>query len=66
MALSFDPGCREAAIAYAKAQRNKGVSVAMMYGMSAEDLRHRVDENLALSCVYITAEGIQQYGKAVQ
>ena len=66
VALSFDPGCREAAIAYAKAQRDRGVSVAMMYGMSAENLRHRVDENLARSAVYITAEGIQQYGKAVQ
>jgi ATP phosphoribosyltransferase regulatory subunit len=65
VALAFDPGCREAAIAYAKAQREKGVSVAMMYGMSAEDLRHRVDANLALSTVYITAEGIKQYRKAV-
>ena len=65
VALSFDPGCRKEAIAYAKAQREKGVSVAMMYGMSAEYLRHRVDENLARSAVYITIDGIQQYGKAV-
>ena len=65
VALSFDPGCRKEAIAYAKAQREKGVSVAMMYGMSAENLRHRVDENLARSAVYITIDGIQQYGKAV-
>ena len=63
--LAFEPGCRKAAIAWATAQREKGVSVAMMYGMSAEDLRHRVDNNLAQSAVYITADGIQQYGKAV-
>jgi len=66
VALSFDPGCRESAIAYAQMQRARGLSVAMMYGMSAEDLRHRVDANLAQSAVYITADSIQQYGKAVQ
>ena len=65
VALAFDPGCREAAIAYAKPQREKGVSVAMMYGMSAEALRRRVDENLARSAVYITGKGLEQYGKAV-
>ena len=65
VALAFDPGCREAAIAYAKAQRGKGVSVAMMYGMSPQELRRRVDENLAQSAVYITGKGLEQYGKAV-
>lgn len=65
VALAFDPGCRQMAIAYAKAQREKGVSVAMMYGMSADALRRRVDEKLAQSAVYITSDGIQQYGKAV-
>ena len=63
--LAFAPGCRQAAIAYARAQRGKGVSVAMMYGVSAEALRRRVEEKLARSAVYITAEGIAQYGKAV-
>lgn len=66
VALAFDPGCREEAIAFAQAQRERGVSVAMMYGMSAGELRRRVDENLAKSAVYITVGGIQQYGKAVQ
>ena len=65
VALAFEPGCRKAAITWATARREKGVSVAMMYGMSAEDLRHRVDNNLAQSAVYITADGVQQYGKAV-
>ena len=65
VALAFDRGCRQAAIAYADAQRDKGVSVAMMYGVSAEALRKRVDEQLARSAVYITADGISQYGKAV-
>ena len=65
VALAFAPGCRQMAIAYAKAQREKGVSVAMMYGMSADALRRRVDEKLAQSAVYITSDGIQQYGKAV-
>ena len=66
VALSFDPGCRQQAITWAQAQRAKGVSVAMMYGMSASELRHRVDANLALSCAYITSNGIEHYGKAVQ
>ncbi len=65
VALAFAPGCRQSAIAYAKAQRERGVSVAMMYASSAEALRRRVDEKLAQSAVYITASGIQQYGKAV-
>ncbi len=65
VALAFAPDCRQSAIAYAKAQRERGVSVAMMYGSSAEALRRRVDEKLAQSAVYITASGIQQYGKAV-
>ncbi|MBQ3157615.1 MAG: ATP phosphoribosyltransferase regulatory subunit [Clostridia bacterium] len=65
VALAFEPGCRLAAIAYAGQMREKGVSVAMMYGASAESLRHRVDQQLAQSAVYITAQGIQQYGKAV-
>ena len=63
--VAFDAGCRKEAIAYAKAQRERGVSVAMMYGMSAEELRHRVEYQLAQSAVYITDKGIQQYGKAV-
>ena len=65
VALAFAPGCRKTAIAYAKAQQERGVSVSMLYGMSVDDLRARVDQQLARSAVYITAEGIQQYGKAV-
>ncbi len=63
--VSFDPGCRKEAIAYARAQRTRDVSVAMMYGMSIDDLRRRVDDHLAQSAVYITEKGIEQYGKAV-
>ena len=37
----------------------------MMYGMSPDDLRARVDANLALSAVYLTAQGPDTYGKAV-
>ena len=63
--LGFEEGCRAAAITYAKQQRKRGVSVAIMYGMNAEALRHRVDANQASAAVYITAGGLQQYGKAV-
>ena len=63
--LGFDAGCRADAIAYAKQQRKRGVSVAIMYGMNAAALRHRVDDNLARAAVYITENGLQQYGKAV-
>lgn len=63
--VAFDAECRADALAYAKQQRKRGVSVAMMYGMSAEELRRRVDENQARAAVYITAAGLQQYGKAV-
>ncbi len=65
VALAFAAGCREAAIAYAGAQRERGVSVAMMYGMNPDELRSRVDAGLAKSAVYITAQGLTQYGKAV-
>lgn len=63
--LAFDPDCRAQAIAYAKQQRKRGVSVAMMYGMDADLLRRRVDDGLAKASVYVTAQGLQQYGKAV-
>ena len=63
--LGFDAACRADAIAYAKQQRKRGVSVAIMYGMNAEALRHRVDMNQARAAVYITEGGLQQYGKAV-
>ena len=63
--LAFEPGCRKAAVAYATAQREKGVSVAMMYGITPEALRRRVDDNLASSAVFINENGISQYGKAV-
>ena len=65
VAVAFDEGCRSIAIAYAGAQREKGVSVAMMYGMSENELRSQVDQKRALSAVYITADGLAQYGKAV-
>ncbi len=65
VALAFAPGCREAAIAFAQEQRDKGLSVAMMYGMTPEALRARVDANLARAAVYVTANGLTTYGKAV-
>ena len=65
VALAFDPGCREAAIAWAQARREQGISVAMMYGMSAAEINARVDANQARCAVYITEQGMQQYGKAV-
>lgn len=63
--LGFEAGLRAEAIAYAMQQRKRGVSVAIMYGMSAETLRQRVDMNQASAAVYLTAGGLQQYGKAV-
>jgi len=63
--LGFDAACQADAIAYAKQQRKRGVSVAIMYGMNAEALRHRIDTNHAQAAVYITKDGLQQYGKAV-
>ena len=63
--LGFGEGCRAEAIAYAKQQRKRGVSVAIMYGMNADALRHRVDMNQAKAAVFITESGLQQYGKAV-
>ena len=63
--LAFAPGCREAAIAFAREKREQGLSVAMMYGMTSVDLCARVDANLARSAVYVTASSIETYGKAV-
>ena len=63
--LSFAPACRAQAIAYAMQMRRRGVSVAILYGMNAEALRHRLCENKARAAVYITPDGLTQYGKAV-
>lgn len=63
--LSFDPACRAQAIAYAMQMRRRGVSVAILYDMNAEVLRHRLSENKARTAVYITPDGLTQYGKAV-
>ena len=63
--LSFDPACRAQAIAYAMQMRRRGVSVAILYGMNAEALRHRLSENKTRTAVYITPDGLTQYGKAV-
>ena len=65
VAVAFAPGCRALALAYAQAQREKGISVAIMYETSFDALRHRVDAQMTQSAVYITEPGIQQYGKAV-
>ena len=46
-------------VEYAKQQRKRGISVAIMYGMNAEALRHRVSQSLARAAVYITEGGLQ-------
>lgn len=63
--VSFASGCLQQAASYARRQREKGVSVALMYGLDAEALRKRVDNGEASSAVYLNGSFLEQYGKAV-
>ena len=54
-----------AAIAYAHQLRDKGVSVALLYGLTAEELHQRVDSGEASAAVYLNGSVFEQYGKAV-
>ncbi len=63
--VSFASGCLHQAVSYARRQREKGVSVALLYGLDAEALRRRVDDGEALSAVYLNGSFLEQYGKAV-
>ncbi len=63
--LSFAPGCRKEAIAFAEKKRSDGASAAMLYGTSFPELKRRVDGGLARSAAFITESGCELYGKAV-
>ena len=63
--LSFAPGGLRSAIAYAHQLRDKGVSVALLYGLTAEELHQRVDSGKASAAVYLNGSVFEQYGKAV-
>ena len=63
--LSFAPGGLRSAIAYAHQLRDKGVSVALLYGLTAEELHQRVDSGEASAAVYLNGSVFEQYGKAV-
>ena len=47
------PGGLRSAIAYAHQLRDKGVSVALLYGLTAEELHQRVDSGEASAAVYL-------------
>ena len=59
--LAFDPACLGQAIAWARAQRAEGRSVAMLYGASEEALQERLREGLACSAVYMDPAGVRRY-----
>ena len=63
--LSFAPGGLRTAVAYAHQLRDKGVSVALLYGLTAEELHQRVDSGEASAAVYLNGSVFEQYGKAV-
>ena len=49
----------------ASAAGQKGVSVALLYGLTAEELHQRVDSGKASAAVYLNGSVFEQYGKAV-
>ena len=57
--LGFAQGCLVRAIDYARAAREKGVSVAMLYDTSPAELRCRVARGMCRRAVYISADGNQ-------
>ena len=57
--VELTAGCLVRAIDYARAAREKGVSVAMLYDTSPAELRCRVARGMCRRAVYISADGNQ-------
>jgi hypothetical protein len=54
--VGFEPGLLDRAIAYAKARRETGHTVALLYNAPPEELHRRAQQNLTRQAVYITRD----------
>ena len=61
--VGFDADCLPQAVAYARAMREKGVSVALEYSALPAELEDRVRRGLTKRVVYIAREGNQTWGE---
>lgn len=59
--VGFDTGCLADAIAFAKAERAKGVCVSMQYNAAPEALADKARRGLTGEAVYISREGVQTW-----
>lgn len=57
--LGFEQGCLKDAVAYAREQRQKGVTVSMQYDAAPGELRGRIMRGLCRSAAFVSPEGIQ-------
>jgi len=63
VAAGFDPQCLADALAWANLARSTGESVALLYGVTWEDLKARVEAGQALAAVYLDRNGVRRYAK---
>ena len=61
MMVGFDTGSLAAAIAFARAERAKGVSVSMQYDATPGELRAKANAGKTKCAVYISRDGIERY-----
>lgn len=61
MMVGFDTGSLAAAIAFARAEREKGTCVSMQYDATPGELRKKAEQGLTGCAVYISRDGIERY-----
>lgn len=59
--VAFDASALGQAIAYVRAQREKGISVALEYGATEGELRQKAERGLTGQAVYITRDGMRRW-----
>ena len=59
--IGFEAGMLAEAIAMARAERAKGLSVAMQYDASPDMLRMKAESGQTRSAVYISRNGAERY-----
>ena len=62
--LGFEQGQLRQAIAWAREQRGRGVSVSLQYDAAPGELKRRQEKGQCRRAVYIGTEGIESFGEA--
>jgi len=61
--VGFDAGSLSAAIAYAREERHRGVSVSLQYGATPGEMQFKAQQGQTREAVYISRDGIQTWQK---